>query len=295
MIFLLLSIIASTITVSFFKLFEKAGVNTFQAIIFNYLTCAVVGNILAGKDAVILQPFWEFPWFYYTIIIGLFFISIFFAIGETAQKLGVSVSMVSAKLSVVIPVLITVLFFSEVLSWMQVSGILISLVSVYLISRKEGHREAHGHLIWLLPLIVFIGSGVIDSTFNLITKRFNAQNTNPFFSSYTVTTAFTVAFCAGMLLMLYQLLRGKIKIKAKNIYWGIALGIPNYFSMYFLVKTLLAFSANTAVILPVNNIGIVTASTLVSVVFFKEKLNRSNTAGLILSILAIVLLALNKL
>jgi multidrug transporter EmrE-like cation transporter len=49
------------------------------------------------------------------------------------------------------------------------------------------------------------------------------------------------------------------------------------------------------VILPVNNIGIVTASTLVSVVFFKEKLNRSNTAGLILSILAIVLLALNKL
>jgi drug/metabolite transporter (DMT)-like permease len=295
MTFLLLSIIASTITVSFFKLFEKAGVNTFQAIIFNYLTCAVVGNILAGKDAVILQPFWEFPWFYYTIIIGLFFISIFFAIGETAQKLGVSVSMVSAKLSVVIPVLVTVLFFSEVLSWMQVSGILISLVSVYLISRKEGHREAHGNLIWLLPLIVFIGSGVIDTTFNLITKRFNAQNTDPFFGSYTVTTAFTVAFFTGMVLMLYQLLRGKIQIQVKNIYWGVALGIPNYFSMYFLIKTLSAFSAHSAVILPVNNIGIVAASTLVSVVFFSEKLNRLNIVGLILSAAAILLLAANKL
>jgi drug/metabolite transporter (DMT)-like permease len=294
MIFLLLSIIASTITVSFFKLFEKAGVNTFQAIIFNYLTCAAVGNLLAGKNAVILQPFWEFSWFFHTIIIGVFFISIFFAIGETAQKLGVSVSMVSAKLSVVIPVLVTVLFFSEVLSWLQITGILLSLLSVYLISKKEEHLHAHGHLVWLLPLIVFAGSGVIDTTFNLITKQFNAQNNDPFFGSYTVTTAFTVAFCAGSALMLYQFMRGDIKVQAKNMYWGIALGIPNYFSMYFLVKTLSAFPAHSAVILPVNNIGIVAASTMVSVVFFKEKLNSLNTAGLILSILAIILLALHK-
>ena len=44
MIFLLLSILASTITVSFFKIFERVGVNTLQGIIFNYVTCAVLGN-----------------------------------------------------------------------------------------------------------------------------------------------------------------------------------------------------------------------------------------------------------
>lgn len=292
MIFLLLSILASTITVSFFKLFEKAGVNTFQAIIFNYLTCGVLGNTLSGSHAVILTDFWNEGWFPYTVLIGLFFISIFFAIGETAQKLGVSVSMVSAKLSVVIPVLFAVLFYHESLTLVQIGGILLSLVAVYLISKKEEGSHPHGKLAIILPIIVFAGSGVIDTTFNLITKGWNMENNNPNFGAYTVTTAFSIAFITGALLLIYQMLVNKLKLSVKNALWGVALGIPNYFSMFFLVKTLSYFAANSAVIFPVNNIGIVAASTFVSITFFKEKLNKQNIAGLVLAIVAIIFISL---
>ncbi len=292
MIFLILSIIASSVTVSFFKLFEKAGVNTFQAIIFNYATCAIIGNLLAGKDAVILTPFWQQAWFPYTILIGIFFISIFFTIGITAQKMGVSVSMVAAKMSVVIPVLTAIIWQHETLNIFQIIGIVISLLSVYFISKKENSAQQNRKWLFLLPLIVFIGSGVIDTAFNTMTKNFNATNSNALFGAHTVTTAYSIALMIGVIIFAVKLSQGTLQFEKKNLLWGIALGIPNYFSMYFLVETLSYFSQNSAVILPVNNIGIVAASTLVSVYLFKEKLNRQNIAGLVFSAVAIVLLSL---
>ena len=82
------------------------------------------------------------------------------------------------------------------------------------------------------------------------------------------------------------------KIAFKNVYWGILLGIPNYFSMLFLVKTLSYFPTASATIFPINNIGIVAVSTMVSVWFFKEKLNSKNIIGLLLSLTAIALIAI---
>lgn len=263
-----------------------------QAILFNYLTCGILGNLLSGSDAVILTDFWNRGWFPYTLLIGVFFISIFFAIGETAQKLGVSVSMVAAKLSVVIPILFAVIWYDETLGFVQIAGILISLTAVYLISRKEGHAEKHGKLAYVLPLVVFLGSGVIDTSFNYITKNWNADNADSHFGAYTVTTAFSFAFVIGTLVMVYLLATGKQTLQVKNILWGIALGLPNYFSMFFLVKTLSHFSSGSAIIFPINNIGIVALSALVSVYFFAEKMSKQNLAGLALAALAIILIAI---
>jgi multidrug transporter EmrE-like cation transporter len=69
------------------------------------------------------------------------------------------------------------------------------------------------------------------------------------------------------------------------------LGIPNYFSMYFLLKTLSAFHNTSAVVFPVNNIGILAASSLVSILFFKEKMNKLNWYGLLLSVVSIILIS----
>lgn len=166
MLFLLLSILASTITVSFFKIFERVGVNTLQAIVFNYITCAILGNLFSTETPVILTNFYQQDWFPYTLLLGFFFISIFFAIGETSQKMGVSVSMVSAKLSVVMPILFALIFFSESLSFFQIIGIVLSLLAVYFISRKHDDGTVKVKNLWVLPAIVFIGSGVIDTTLN---------------------------------------------------------------------------------------------------------------------------------
>lgn len=283
MMYLLLSVLLSVVAVSFFKLFEKYNVNTFQAIIVNYITCIVVGNS-QSTSAIITQTFWKEPWFGYAAVLGFMFISVFYAIGLTSQKMGVSVSMVAAKLSVVIPVTISFLFYGEPLNVFKVMGILVSLAAVYLISKKEKKTTiGNNTLSWLLPVYVFVGSGVIDSTLKYMQREFIP----PASAGDMLSTIFLVAFICGLLLLIAQ----RQRFEYRSIGWGIALGIPNYFCMYFLVKTLELFDAT--VIFPINNIAIVVCATLVSLSFFSEKLSRKNWVGFVLAIVSIGLISLS--
>jgi drug/metabolite transporter (DMT)-like permease len=287
MIFLLLSIIASTITVSYFKVFEKLGVHTLTGIVFNYLACAILGNFVGVSDAVFSTPFWTMEWFPYTVFLGFMFITIFFAIGKTVQQMGVSVSMVSAKLSVVVPILFAVSMYSENVKYMQLIGIVLSLIAVYFISKKDQSEKTQNKNLWILPLIVFMGSGIIDTTLKIIQTHFIP----PHSEAHIITITFTMAFVFGIFVLIYDVIKNNLKITIKNIFWGFMLGIPNYFSMYFLLKTLAAFHDTSTVVFPVNNIGILAASSLVSIVFFKEKMNKLNWYGLMLSVISIVLIS----
>jgi drug/metabolite transporter (DMT)-like permease len=281
MIFLLLSIVLSVLTVSFFKLFERYKVHTFQAILVNYVTCIVVGNS-TSEHPVILNSFWEEPWFIYSLVLGFVFISVFYSIGLTSQKMGVSVSMVAAKLSVVIPVSVAFLLHGETLGILKLLGILISLVAVFLISSKqEGQTSGQNKWMWLLPVYVFAGSGIIDATLKHMQKQFIPPGN----AGDMVSTIFLVAFLVGIVVWFLQ----KETFQWKSIGWGIALGIPNFFCMFFLVKTLEQFDATF--IFPINNIAIVVCSTLVSLLFFKEKMSVKNWIGFVLAIGSILIIS----
>lgn len=286
MIYLLMSIITSVVVVSFFKLFETYKVNTFEAIVINYLTCAVLGNLVADTPG-ILTPFWREEWFTYTLILGVLFISVFYSIAQTAQKIGVSVSMVAAKLSVALPVVFALFAHNESLSPLKLFGILVSLSAVYFISRSSENTTTHKNL-WYLPLFVFLGSGLIDTLLSFINKRFIP----PFDTNHILSFVFATAFCLGSMVLLVGALKKQTTPSLKSVLWGIGLGIPNYMCMYFLLKTLASFK-EASLVLPINNIGIVLVSTLTGVFLFKEQLSRINKVGLGLAILSIVVLALS--
>ena len=285
MIYLFFSILFSVATVSFFKLFEKYQVNTFPAIVINYFSCVVMGNLLAEK-AIVVQSFWLMPWFIYTVFLGFMFITIFYAIGKTSQLMGISVSMVAAKLSVVIPVSVAIFIHHESLNWMKLLGILFSLLAVYLISQKDVEKTNH-RKSWILPFVVFVGSGLIDTGLKHVEKNFIP----PADAGNIISTIFFIAACMGTAILLIQLYFNKaMQFGKKEIIWGIALGLPNYFSMFFLVKTL-QYYQEASVVFPINNIGIAGLSTLVSFMIFKEGLNKQNKLGLLLAAIAMIILS----
>ncbi|OYU95131.1 MAG: hypothetical protein CFE21_12555 [Bacteroidetes bacterium B1(2017)] len=286
MILLLLSILFSTITVSFFKVFEIKKVDTFQAIIANYLTCGIIG-LFYSEHAVWSSEVLHSDWLGLAFLLGLLFISIFYCIALTAQQISVSASMVAAKLSVVVPVLLAWFLYQESLSALKIAGIFISLLAVYFISKKSGVGSNQKTLLWFLPILVFIGSGSIDSILNYLEQHFIP----PYSADEIVTSAFSFAFLTGLIWMAISIALKKMKLSLKSLLWGVFLGVPNYFSMYFLVKTLGVFPATF--IFPINNIGIVAFSTLLALLFFKEKLSKQNYIGLGLSILAILLISLS--
>ena len=80
----------------------------------------------------------------------------------------------------------------------------------------------------------------------------------------------------------------------KNILGGVVLGIPNYFSIYFLVLALRSGVLESSGIFTVNNVAIVMLSTLTGIVLFRERLLRKNWIGIVLAVISIFLVALGK-
>lgn len=282
-IYLLLSIVFSTFINLVFKWFSVFKVNKIQAIIVNYLVCFSIGFVLSG-DFNLLKIIGS-DWFKYCIILGSLFVAIFLSMAMTTEKYGVSVNAVSAKMSVIIPVLFAYVYNSERLTIQFVVGILLSLLSIYLITKKKQIIIPKKYIY--LPIIVFLGSGTIDTSLKLLELNYsNDISINTI--SYSI---FLGAFLVGTTFYTIKNQFNFSNWSSRNIISGIILGIPNYFSIYFLLTAIKSFSLKSAFVFGINNIGIVLLSTLLSVIIFKEKLTLINKFGVLISVLSIILIA----
>lgn len=282
-IYLLLSIVFSTFINLVFKWFSVFKVNKIQAILVNYLVCFSIGFVLSG-DFNLLKIIGS-DWFKYCIILGSLFVAIFLSMAMTTEKYGVSVNAVSAKMSVIIPVLFAYVYNSERLTIQFVVGILLSLLSIYLITKKKQIIIPNKYIY--LPIIVFLGSGTIDTSLKLLELNYsNDISINTI--SYSI---FLGAFLVGTTFYTIKNQFNFSNWSSRNIISGIILGIPNYFSIYFLLTAIKFFSLKSAFVFGINNIGIVLLSTLLSVIIFKEKLTLINKFGVLISVLSIILIA----
>jgi len=287
LIYLLLSILASTIIFIIFKLFEKFQINIFQAIVVNYCIAFTTG-ILSYNGTITISQLPNLDWFYYTLILGALFIIVFNLMAITTQKSGLSVVSVATKMSVVVPVLFGLLYYNESLSTVKLIGIAIALIAVYLTSNKSKQGISVNRKSIVLPILVFIGSGIIDTSIKFLEDTYVANNDVPLFSAII----FLAAAIIGFIFIIIQIIRGSFKFEFKNIIAGICLGVPNYFSIYFLVKTLRSDILESSGIFAINNVSIVALSTFAGIFIFKEKLIRKNWIGIALAILSIVLISI---
>ena len=287
MIYLLLSILASTIIFIIFKLFEKFNINILQAIVVNYCIAFTTG-ILAYKGTITISQLPNLDWFYYTLVLGALFIIVFNLMAITTQRSGLSVVAVATKMSVVIPVLFGLLYYNENLGAIKLFGIGIALIAVYLTSNKSDQRTVINRKLIVLPILVFVGSGIIDTSIKFLEDAYVANNDVPLFSAII----FLAAAIIGFIIIIIQVMSGNFKFEFKNVIAGICLGVPNYFSIYFLVKTLRSDILESSGIFAINNVSIVTLSTFAGIFLFKEKLIRKNWIGIGLAILSIILISI---
>lgn len=289
MIALLFSILSSTMIFVVFKLFSRFKINTFQALTFNYVIACICGIILQ-ENSIKFSEVPQFEWFPFALGLGGLFISVFNLMAITTQRSGLSVVSVATKMSVVIPILFGLLYYKESLGFFKIIGIILALVAVYLasIKTKDGIKIKLSNFIF--PVLVFLGSGTIDTTIKYLEGEFIAKNDIPIFSA----TIYAMAGLIGFAILIFQLVKGSFKFEFKNLFGGIALGVPNYFSVYFLVEALRSNILESSGVFTVNNVAIVMTSTMLGILLFKEKLLRKNWIGIGLAVLSILFIALEK-
>ena len=232
MIYLFLCIISSTIILLLFKYLERHNIDVFQTIVVNYLTAAFLGIITSqffnsGKFDFDTEtiPF--------AFVIGLLFIVVFFLIARSTKYAGVSTTSVATKMSVVIPVIFSILRYNESLDIKKAGGILIALTALYLTVKKNGNTK-HGVNSWLFPILIFFGTGIIDTTI----KFSQAEHIKIGGIGAFNTVVFSVSFVIGLIIFLLSFKKQIKKFKPDVIFAGIVLGIANFGSLFFLISAL---------------------------------------------------------
>lgn len=292
MIYLLASIILTSYLTLSFKVVERFRIPLFQAIVFNYITCVITGSIVNGSFPLSAASASE-PWFLWAGIMGVMFIGLFNIIGFTAQKIGVAVTSVANKLSLVIPFAFSLYLYNETATWIKIAGIVLALVAVFFTCLPSKPNEASTEkalpvsLRILLPAVLFLGSGLLDTMVKYVEQTYlNESNNNAY-----LIASFATAAIIGLILLAVGIARGKMKFDPRSIIAGIAIGFPNYFSIWFLVKVLKQYQGNSSALIPINNMGIVLLSSIAAWILFKEKLSTINWVGILLAVGAIALIA----
>ena len=231
-------------------------------------------------------------WTFYALFLGIGFIITFLLSGYSTQKMGMTATSLANNISLVIPVLVSLLIFktqARAFDGLNYLGLALALGAVALSTFKKSDEKVSGKgLDFLLPIAVFLMYGITNTSINYLNINFikSADRTVP------VTLVMVLgAILAGMSILIIQVIRGKEKIEVKNILASITLGVPNFLSFYFLILALTAYGNSGAFVYPLYNIGVILVSALVAFIFFKEKLTTLNKIGLLLAILAIGLIS----
>lgn len=295
MIYLVLSILSSAFMMLLFKWFPRYKVDTFQAIVVNYQVCVLTGLLLTPPpaDKLSIYNLTEQSWLLPAIILGASFVSCFPWIGRSVQKHGATVTTVAGRTSMIMPVSVAIYLYGDSLSLGKFLGLILALAAILLTSihpnptdtrRKDELSIGKRFTLPILPLMVFAMNGIIEIMFNYSQRYFVKEGQYEFFT----IALFVAAAIIGMLSMLYTIFVSRTRKWAKQNLWaGIILGIPNYFSAYFLLLALEKSHLESSSVIPLNNIGIVILTCMGALLLFNEKLTRLSGIGLILAVVAI--------
>lgn len=284
MVYIALSVIQSVLIFITFKLFDRYRIDTLQAIVVNYLVATVMGFLLSTTDWT-LPGLPGFKWFSTSLVLGIMFIGTFFFFAMAAQKVGVAVTSVASKMSLVIPVIISMIVWDESLSWVRAAGILLAVLSFYLVFRTNTPNHWNSRLFYL-PILVFIGNGLVDTTMKFADHYYIGNDLVLFLSM-----VFATSFFLGMCILAYRAANRRVVIELKNFPAGMFLGLINFGSTFYMLKAISVFESS--VVFPVTNAAIVGLSGIAGYFGFREKLTWINISGIGLAIVSILIIAYN--
>ena len=281
---MILTLCANVLILICFKLFPKFEVNNLNAIVVNYFTAVLTGIVVLGEIPFGLDAVSQ-AWFPYALFLGVIFVSIFNIVALTIQKTGVVIGTLFQKMSLLFPVVAAMMFFGEPVIALRMIGIGLAILSIIIInlpSKTDGGELTAIRKYWYLPLLTLLGSGIIELLLYYVDVKKIAPNGDIGF----VCFLFFTAGCCGIII---KLISGNWSIGKNDLIAGICLGIPNFFSIYLLLRSL-SVGIDASVMFPFINVGTILTGVLLGFLVFKEEINKAKVIGVASAIIAIYLI-----
>ncbi|MDD2504241.1 MAG: EamA family transporter [Clostridia bacterium] len=168
---------------------------------------------------------------------------------------------------------------------MKIIGITVSLISFILILYQK--RSKASYLSYLLPAGVFVVSGLIDTSMELVQKKLiPSQGQQDFF----LFGLFISALLFSLMFSLIELAANtkKVKFSFDTILFGLRMGFFNYFLSKIVFLNVAAMGES--IVFPVHNASVVMLTALIGFFYYKEKFSKKQWVGIALAIVSVVLI-----
>ena len=274
MFYLVLAIISAAANSTILRISKKFIRNKISMLAGNYLTCTLLSAAYMYP-----QPF--FPQtdkislvLFLSAINGIILLSGFLLMQCCIFNYGIVMTSIFSRMGVLVPITAAVLFFREKPSLLQLLGFALSIWAIIIINGRARVKKLSFSLIALL---------LINGCSDLMAKIYEEIGPSCLSENYLLYSFFTT-LVLNICLSIYKKERPGIG----DIAWGMILGIPNYYSARFLLKSLSGVPA--FIVYPTFSVGSMAALTFIGVLLFKEKPDKQKYAAIAVIMLSLVLL-----
>ena len=281
-IYIVLCAISSVMIAHFFKVAESRNLSTVRVLTANYLIAFPSAFLLyggQGRSGVLSQEL-LFP-IILAILVGVVFIFNFFIYSKSVDLNGVGISIAAMRISLIVPVLLSTLWYLELLTFNQWVGLtLVFLVLYLLLPNKKSLFKGSFNAGWLLPLL-FLFTGIGDASLKIYEAEYSQFLSKGEFMAVVFLTAFVVGTAA-------ILIRREWQFKKIEYLLGACIGVPNMLAAIFLIEALERM--NGAVVFSLVNVLTVIGGTFVGVIFWEDRFTKMQWLGIVLTVVSILML-----
>lgn len=281
MFYLILAILSSSLISIIMKLSKNHVNNKIMMFVTNYIVCTIcslffIGNLDGIENNEYIFPIW------FGILTGFGYLGCFLLLELNIRKNGVVLSSTFSKLGLLVPIFIAIIFYHEIPSILKIIGIILAIIAIIImnIEFKKKDIDSKGFNIMNLLLILLLLFGGLTDASSTIFEHTSDFKLKGLFLSIIFSSALFISLI--ILVILHR------KISIKDILFGLGIGIPNYFSSFFLLNSLNSLDA--VIVYPTYSVSSIVIITLVGVLFFKEKLKLNEIIGMVIIIGSIALL-----
>jgi drug/metabolite transporter (DMT)-like permease len=267
--FLILSILCSAIIANLMIVFNKDKNNDILVIFLGNYFVATLFSLISNKT-----PFADVRTFEWIIgaSAGVLFLINFLIYRKNIVLNGMSLSVSVMRMSLIIPIIVSVILFKDSVFFFNVFGIGIILLSFFLMKGLHSFKS----IGWIIMLIFVTG---ISETAMKIYDEFGLPDQGLF-----VIILFSSAFITNLFVIIFK----RRRFILKSFGQGMILGIPNMLTTLFFLKSLKSVPASIA--FPLLASGVVIACVFADIVFWKKTFTLKQKMTFAMMIIGIILL-----
>ena len=278
MLSLVLAVLCSTAIALVMRVSTDRVQSNVGLLVMNYLTCFVIAVAFTGVGSLFTTEQGRLAALGLGGAQGVLYLAAFLLLQLNIRKNGVVLSAIFQRLGLLVPMVVAVFLFGEIPETMQIIGFCVAVLAIVLINLEKEQTVMQFKLGLLLILLT-------GGTADVMAKLYEEWG-NPALAPQFLLHTFGVALVLSVVLLLWK----KERAGLKELLYGAAVGVPNYFCAKFLLASLETVPA--VIVYPTFSVATILLVTLAGVVLFKEKLGKRQWAAVAIILLALVLLNL---